>query len=391
MIYLNNAATSLQKPKEVEEAMIRALRTMGNPGRGAHDAALQAGGCVYQVREQLAQLFHAESAECIAFTSNATEALNTAIQGLFQKGDHIITTVCEHNSVLRPLYCLQEQGIEVSFLSANKQGVLDYAKLPGLIRENTRAIVVTHASNLTGNITDLKRIKKEILQTKAARKETNQKLLLIVDGSQTAGILPVDVQKMGIDVFCFTGHKGLMGPQGTGGLYVRPGIKIRPLKVGGSGIHSFDHEHPAAMPEHLEAGTLNVHGIAGLGGALHYLSEIGIEAIIRREQSLIKRLEDQIRDLPDIHLYGNPDNSQRVGILSFNMGDEDSAHVADRLFEEYGIAVRAGAHCAPLMHETLGTKMQGTVRISVSYKNTEKEMDTVAKALIKLSQLSQKM
>ncbi len=391
MIYLDNAATSLQKPKEVEKAMIRALRTMGNPGRGAHDAALQAGGCVYQVREQLAQLFHAESAECIAFTSNATEALNTAIQGLFQKGDHIITTVCEHNSVLRPLYRLQEQGIEVSFLSANKQGVLDYAKLPGLIRENTRAIVVTYASNLTGNITDLKRIKKEILQTKAARKETNQKLLLIVDGSQTAGILPVDVQKMGIDVFCFTGHKGLMGPQGTGGLYVRQGIKIRPLKVGGSGIHSFDHEHPAAMPEHLEAGTLNVHGIAGLGGALHYLSEIGIEAIIRREQSLIKRLEDQIRDLPDIHLYGNPDNSQRVGILSFNMGDEDSAHVADWLFEEYGIAVRAGAHCAPLMHETLGTKMQGAVRISVSYKNTEKEMDTVAKALIKLSQLSQKM
>lgn len=391
MIYLDNAATSLQKPKEVEEAMIRALRTMGNPGRGAHDATLQAGGCVYQVREQLAQLFHAESAECIAFTSNATEALNTAIQGSFQKGDHVITTVCEHNSVLRPLYRLQEQGAEVSFLSANKQGVLDYAKLPGLIKENTRAIVVTHASNLTGNITDLERIKKEIIQAKAARKETNKKLLLIADGSQTAGILPVDVQKMGIDVFCFTGHKGLMGPQGTGGLYVRPGIKIRPLKVGGSGIHSFDHEHPAAMPEHLEAGTLNVHGIAGLGGALHYLSEIGIEAIIRREQSLIKRLEDQIRDLPGIHLYGNPDNSQRVGILSFNMGDEDSAHVADWLFEEYGIAVRAGAHCAPLMHETLGTKMQGAVRISVSCKNTEEEMDTVAKALIKLSQLSQKM
>lgn len=395
MIYLDNAATSLQKPKEVEEAMIRALHTMGNPGRGAHDATLQAGRCVYQVREQLEQLFHAEGAECIAFTSNATEALNTAIQGLFQKGDHVITTVCEHNSVLRPLYRLQNQGVEVSFLSANEQGLLDYDKLPALIKENTKAVIVTHASNLTGNITDLERIRKEILQVKMRREKMNEtvntgrgrELLFVVDGSQTAGILPIDVQKMGIDVFCFTGHKGLLGPQGTGGLYVRPGVTINPLKVGGSGIHSFDHEHPAAMPEHLEAGTLNVHGIAGLGGALHYLNEIGIEAIIQREQALIKRLEDQIRDLPGIHLYGNPDPSKRVGILSFNMGDEDSAYVADWLFEEHGIAVRAGAHCAPLMHETLGTAKQGAVRISVSHKNTEEEMDATAKALTELSQL----
>lgn len=378
MIYLDNAATSLQKPKEVEEEMIRALHTMGNPGRGAHDATLQAGRCVYQVREQLAQLFNAESADCIAFTSNATEALNTAILGLFQKGDHVITTVCEHNSVLRPLYRLQKQGVEVSFLSADERGILDYDKLPALIKENTKAVIVTHASNLTGNITDLECIKKEISQ---------KDILLITDASQTAGILPIDVQKMGIDVLCFTGHKGLMGPQGTGGLYVRKGVKINPLKVGGSGIHSFDHEHPKAMPEHLEAGTLNVHGIAGLGGALHYLSEVGTEAIIKKERSLIKRLEDQICDLPNIHLYGNPDSSQRVGILSFNMGDEDSAYVADWLFEEEEIAVRSGAHCAPLMHETLGTKMQGAVRISVSHKNTEEEIDRTANAIKKLSQL----
>ena len=294
---------------------------------------------------------------------------------------------------------MQEQGVEVSFLPANAQGIIDYEKLPSLIKENTRAIIVTHASNLTGNITDLERIKKEILQAKAFRKETNKnvnmdetkggnkEILFLVDGSQTAGILPVDVQKMGIDVFCFTGHKGLMGPQGTGGLYVRPTVKINPLKVGGSGIHSFDHEHPAAMPEHLEAGTLNVHGIAGLGGALHYLNEIGTESILQREQALIKRLEDQIRDLSGIHLYGNPDTSKRVGILSFNMGDEDSAYVADWLFEEHGIAVRAGAHCAPLMHETLGTAKQGAVRISVSHKNTEEEIDATAKALTELSKL----
>ena len=264
MIYLDNAATSLQKPKEVEEAVIRAFHTMGNPGRGAHEATLQAGRCVYQVREQLAELFHAEKGERIAFTSNATEALNTAILGLFHKGDHVITTVCEHNSVLRPLYRLQEEGVEVSFLSADENGVLEYEKFPELVRENTKGIVITHASNLTGNITDLERIR-EVTESRD--------LLLVVDGSQTAGILPVDVQKQGIDIFCFTGHKGLLGPQGTGGLYVRPGVEICPLKVGGSGIHSFDREHPKAMPEHLEAGTMNVHGIAGLGGALDYLKK----------------------------------------------------------------------------------------------------------------------
>ena len=360
MIYLDNAATSLQKPKEVEEAVVRAFHTMGNPGRGAHEATLQAGRCVYQVREQLAELFHAEKGEQIAFTSNATEALNTAIFGLFHKGDHVITTVCEHNSVLRPLYRLQEEGVEVSILSADENGVLEYEKLPELVKENTKGIVITHASNLTGNITDLERIR-EVTESRD--------LLLVVDGSQTAGILPVDVQKQGIDIFCFTGHKGLLGPQGTGGLYVRPGVEICPLKVGGSGIHSFDREHPKAMPEHLEAGTMNVHGIAGLGGALDYLKKKGTEEILQRERQLLRRLEEQIREIPGIRFYGTPDGNRRVGILSFNMGEEDSAYVADWLYEEHGIAVRAGAHCAPLMHQTLGTTEQGAVRISVSHRN----------------------
>ena len=376
MIYLDNAATSLQKPKEVEEAVIRAFHTMGNPGRGAHEATLQAGRCVYQVREQLAELFHAENGAQIAFTLNATEALNTTIFGLFHKGDHVITTVCEHNSVLRPLYRLQEEGVEVSFLSADENGVLEYEKLPELVRENTKGIVITHASNLTGNITDLERIR-EVTESRD--------LLLVVDGSQTAGILPVDVQKQGIDIFCFTGHKGLLGPQGTGGLYVRPGVEICPLKVGGSGIHSFDREHPKAMPEHLEAGTMNVHGIAGLGGALDYLKKKGTKEILQRERQLLRRLEEQIREIPGIRLYGDPDGNRRVGILSFNMGEEDSAYVADWLYEEHGIAVRAGAHCAPLMHQTLGTKEQGAVRISVSHWNTEKEVDRTAEALWELS------
>ena len=378
MIYLDNAATTIHKPEGVAQAMVQALSSLGNSGRGAHEATLDASRIIYGTREKLARLFGIKDPMRIAFTCNATESLNIAINGLFEKGDHVITTMCEHNSVLRPLYRLEENGVELSILPADSKGVPMYGELERLIQQNTRAIVITHASNLSGNVTDLGRVS-AITQ--------KYKLLLVVDASQSAGCIPIDVEKMGIDVLCFTGHKGLMGPQGTGGLYVHQGVKINPLKVGGSGIHSFDHEHPKAMPEHLEAGTLNVHGIAGLGGALNYLSEIGTEAIIKKERSLIKRLEDQIRDLPNIHLYGNPDSSQRVGILSFNMGDEDSAYVADWLFEEEEIAVRSGAHCAPLMHETLGTKMQGAVRISVSHKNTEEEIDRTANAIKKLSQL----
>ena len=364
MIYLDNAATTLHKPKEVQEAVIAAFGQMGNSGRGASEPALKALGTVYDAREALARLFHAENASEIVFTANSTEALNIAIKGILDPGDHVITTVLEHNSVLRPLY--------------DEYANISYEEMEKAVRKNTRAIICTHASNMTGNMISLESV------GKIAAKYG---ILFIVDASQTAGVWEIDVQKYGISVLCFTGHKGLMGPQGTGGLYVRKGVKINPLKVGGSGIHSFDHDHPKAMPERLEAGTLNVHGIAGLGGALNYLSEIGTEAIIKKERSLIKRLEDQIRDLQNIHLYGNPDSSQRVGILSFNMGDEDSAYVADWLFEEEEIAVRSGAHCAPLMHETLGTKMQGAVRISVSHKNTEEEIDRTAKAIKKLSQL----
>ena len=378
MIYFDNAATTLQKPEGVEEAVIRALRSAGNAGRGAHEPTLAASRLLYHTREKLAKLFGVSDPSRIAFTGNATEALNMAIQGIFRPGDHVITSVCEHNSVLRPLYLMGERGVALSFIDVDDKGRLRYDLMEELVRKETKALVLTHASNLTGNVTDLER---------AAAFAKKYGLLLVVDGAQSAGILPVSAEALGIDVFCFTGHKGLMGPQGTGGIYVREGLEIAPLKVGGSGIHSFDHDHPKAMPEHLEAGTLNVHGIAGLGGALHYLSEIGTEAIIKKERSLIKRLEDQIRDLPNIHLYGNPDSNQRVGILSFNMGDEDSAYVADWLFEEEEIAVRSGAHCAPLMHETLGTKMQGAVRISVSHKNTEEEIDRTANAIKKLSQL----
>lgn len=382
MIYLDNGATTLRKPECVKEALLEALASMGNSGRGVHDASLYAGRTIYRARESLAELLGAAAPEQVVFTANATESLNLVLGGLFGSGDHVITTVCEHNSVLRPLYRLQ--GVELSMLPTKAEtgkerqaGVLDYQKLEEMVKPNTRGLVITHASNLTGNISDLK-------QAGAFAKKHS--LLLIVDAAQTAGAVPMNMERMGIDVLCFTGHKGLYGPQGTGGVCVRPGLSIRPLKVGGSGIHSFDREHPLEMPAALEAGTLNGHGIAGLGAAARWLLETGVEQIRAREQALLRRFVDGVKEVEGVTLYGNPDLDRRTGIQSLNIRDYDSARVADWLYEDYGIAVRGGAHCAPLMHEALGTREQGAVRFSFSYFNTEAEADEAAAAVRELAE-----
>ena len=372
MIYLDNAATTIHKPEGVAQAMVQALSSLGNSGRGAHEATLDASRIIYGTREKLARLFGIKDPMRIAFTCNATESLNIAINGLFEKGDHVITTMCEHNSVLRPLYRLEENGVELSILPADSKGVPMYGELERLIQQNTRAIVITHASNLSGNVTDLGRV------SAIAQK---YKLLLVVDASQSAGCIPIDVEKMGIDVLCFTGHKGLMGPQGTGGIYVREGLEIRPLKVGGSGVHSYDREHPKEMPTALEAGTLNGTGIAGLFSSLDFILDTGVEAIHKKEMKLAKRFFDGIKDLPEVTVYGDWQNSERTAIVSVNLGTEESGQVSDWLWEDYGIAVRAGAHCAPLMHKALGTEKQGAVRFSFSYFNTEEEVDTAIQAL----------
>ncbi len=382
MIYLDNGATTLQKPECVREALLEAMASMGNSGRGVHDASLYAGRIIYRARESLAELLGAAAPEQVVFTANATESLNLVLGGLFGPGDHVITTVCEHNSVLRPLYRLQ--GVELSVLPVKAEageerqaGILAYDELESLLRPNTKALIITHASNLTGNITDLEQ---------AAAFAKKHSLLLIVDAAQTAGAVPMDMERMGIDVLCFTGHKGLYGPQGTGGVCVRPGLSIRPLKVGGSGIHSFDREHPSEMPAALEAGTLNGHGIAGLGAAARWLLEIGVEQIRAREQALLRRFVDGVKEVEGVTLYGNPDLDRRTGIQSLNIRDYDSARVADWLYEDYGIAVRGGAHCAPLMHEALGTREQGAVRFSFSYFNTEAEADEAAAAVRELAE-----
>ena len=376
MIYLDNAATTFRKPPQVEQAVIKALHHLGNAGRGAHAATLDASRMIYGTRERLAELFHVPDPLQIAFTCNATEALNTAIQGLIEPGDHVITTVCEHNSVLRPLYRKEDQGTSLTLVPADRQGRINYEILEHSFQSHTKAVVITHASNLTGNGTDLYRV---------SRAAHAHGAFLIVDASQTAGVLPIDVEKMGIDVLCFTGHKGLLGPQGTGGIYVRKGILPKALKTGGSGVHSFDREHPRVMPTALEAGTLNGHGIAGLYASVGYILETGVETIGARERMLANRFLEGVRNIDGIRLYGDYEMKDRAAIVTLNLSDEDSSLISDWLWEDYEIAVRAGAHCAPLMHQALGTEKQGAVRFSFSHYNTEEEVDQAIAALWELA------
>lgn len=377
MIYLDSSATSFLKPPQVAEAVFRSFNTIGNAGRGAHAPTLNASRLIYDTREKLAALFGTPDPSRIAFTCNATEALNIAIHGAIHPGEHVITTACEHNSVLRPLYLKEKEGTELTIIPADKKGRIRYDLLESSVKSNTSAIVLTHASNLSGNVTDLAFV------SNFAKKHG---LLLIVDASQTAGSLPINVVKMGIDILCFTGHKGLFGPQGTGGLYVREGLTLSPLKSGGSGIHSFDRQHPTDMPTALEAGTLNGHGIAGLNAGLDYILSTGVKNIHAKEISLARRFVNGISDISDLKLYGDIDAPLRTPIISLNIGNMSSASVSDILWEDYEICVRAGAHCAPLMHKTFGTEKQGAVRFSFSCFNTEAEIDTAIRALHEIAE-----
>ena len=372
-MYFDNAATTKIKPQCVVDAVCSALTTMGNAARGAHESSLDASRIVYNTRVKLAKLFNCKSADHVVFTCNATEALNIAIRGSIPNNAHVITTVLEHNSVLRPLYLLEkENGVKLSFVKADDKGNAIIEQFEKLINEDTKAIVCTHASNLTGNVIDIKRVGK-------IAHEHN--LLFIVDASQTAGILPIDMEDMNIDILCFTGHKGLYGPQGTGGLCIREGIDVKTFKCGGSGVHSYNKEQPQDYPTRLEAGTLNAHGIAGLSAALDFIGKTGIEAIGNKENALAKRFYNGIKDIEGIRIYSDMGALSHTGVVAINIGDTDSAEVADILATDYDIAVRAGAHCAPLMHEALGTKEQGAVRFSFSWFNTEEEVDKAIKIL----------
>ena len=376
MIYLDNAATTLHKPQQVIDAVVHAMQSTGNCARGTHEEALDAARTVYDARVRLASLFGCPRVDHVAFTANSTEALNMAINGLIDPGDHVISTDLEHNSVLRPLYRLEaEHGAELSFVPADKLGNVDYADFERLMKPNTRAVVCTNASNLTGTVLDIERI---------AKTAHSHGALVIVDASQTAGCWPIDMKKMGIDVLCFTGHKGLMGPQGTGGICVKEGIEIRPFKVGGSGVQSYSRTHPAEYPTRLEAGTLNGHGIAGLGAAAKFISETGVENIHAKERSLMLRFYEGVKNIEGVTVYGDF-TKDKTAIVALNIRDYESGEVSYELSQGYGIATRPGAHCAPRMHKALGTAEVGAVRFSFSFYNTEEEIDEAVRAVAELA------
>lgn len=372
MIYFDNAATTIHKPQEVIDAVRIALNTFGNAGRGNSDEALNASRVIYETREKLCALFNAESPKQIAFTYNATMSLNIAIKGLLQPGDHCISTVLEHNSVLRPLYELEKLGVEVSYVNCDADGNLILDNIEELIKPNTKAIICTHASNVTGNLINIEYI------GQIAKKYG---LVFIVDAAQTAGLIPIDVRSYNIDILCFTGHKSLLAPQGIGGIYVRKGLNLKPLITGGSGFDSFNKEHPDFMPSHLEAGTINSHGIAGLNAGLSYIEKNGIDNIRRYVQELTWLFYLEIKKLDGIKVYGNFHSRERCPIVSINVLDYDSAYISDILITKYHIETRSGIHCAPLIHKALGTSNQGVVRFSFSHTNTEDEIIYGIKAL----------
>ncbi len=367
MIYCDYAATNGVVPEAVRAAVADYLTHPGNPGRGTHARAMDAARIVLEARFALADFFDCADPSRVVFTSGATQSLNTAIRGLVKPGDHVVTTFYEHNSVLRPLYQLEKTGVSLSITDGSPE------QIAAAMRPNTCAVVMTHASNVTGDVLDI-RAAGEIAHAHGA--------LLIVDAAQTAGVLPISMEADGIDVLCFAGHKSMLGVQGVGGMAVGEGVEIAPLMVGGSGIRSFDHEHPRDLPEGLEAGTQNVPGIAALLAAQGVIAQRGLANIAAHERALADRVERQICGAQGVRMYHG--NGARVGIVSFTVEDIDNAVVADVLANDYGIAARAGAHCAPLVHEHFGTASM--VRLSFGWDNTTADADACARAVCEIAE-----
>ncbi|MGI6003912.1 MAG: aminotransferase class V-fold PLP-dependent enzyme [Christensenellales bacterium] len=372
MIYFDNAATTYPKPDVVKEAIFWALDTLGNPGRSGHMAALEGARIVEQTRQALARLFGSDHPECFAFGYNATDALNTAIRATALPDSKVITTVLEHNSVLRPLHALaRTRRLSVVHVPPGADGVVTARAIDRQITRDTSLVVVNHVSNVTGAVQPVA----EIAQDCARRG-----VPILVDAAQSAGTQHIDLSSMPIDMMAFPGHKGLLGPQGTGALYVRPGMEIAPLKFGGTGSHSFDLQHPPEMPDRLEAGTANAHGLAGLLAGVLYIQSVGVDAIRRRETLLVNRLIKGLVNIPGCIIYSPANPMLRSGVLAFNIGQVDSIEIGQALADR-GIAVRAGIHCAPLLHRYIGTQKQGAVRVSFSVFNQEEEVESFLREL----------
>ncbi|MGQ9558539.1 MAG: aminotransferase class V-fold PLP-dependent enzyme [Desulfurispora sp.] len=376
-VYLDNAATSFPKPPGVCEAVCDFMQNIGcNAGRGAYRQALRADRLLYDTRRALARLFNIAAAGRIVFTANVTEALNLALKGWLRPGDHVITSSLEHNAVWRCLKRLEkERHISIGVVNCNQQGVLEPAAVRRLINSRTRLIVLTHASNVTGTLLPIA----EISEIAAAAG-----VPLLLDAAQTAGVYPIDVQALPVAMLAFTGHKGLMGPQGTGGLYIRDDIELLPLKEGGTGGHSRAEEMPADLPDRFEAGTPNLPGIAGLKAAVEFLLRQGIVSVRQQEMSLWRRARQILCSLPGVTVYGPEDPEKCVGVLSFNIAGVAPEKAAHWLDMHYGIMLRSGLHCAPLAHRSIGTLETGTLRIGLGFFNTEADMDILADGLREL-------
>lgn len=379
MIYLDNAATSWPKPPQVAEAMAKCMNeSAANPGRGGHQMAVQASRILFQTRVQLAKLFHIRNANDIAFTANTTEALNLAIKGYVKPGMHVISTTVEHNSIRRPLeYLARKQGVEVTYLQTDREGRIRLVDLEKAIRPHTALVAVTHSSNLLGTIQPVAEIG-AICKRKGIR--------FLVDAAQTAGILPVDVEAMNIDLLAFPGHKGLLGPQGTGGLYIHPGIDLEPLHHGGTGSQSEAVDQPQVRPDRYESGTQNTPGIAGLGEGVKFILNEGVDTIHAKECKLVRRMMEGLMGIEGVELLGPEIGEDRTGIVSFRLTGADPSEVAFILDQSFQIAVRAGYHCTPLAHQSAGTAETGAVRASVGYFSTDADVDALIGAVNEIRQ-----
>lgn len=366
-VYLDNAATSHPKPESVYQAVDAALRRGGSAGRGSHEQGLSAAREIFSTRELLAEFFHVPASERFVFTSNATQALNQALFGLLNPGDRVVTTSMEHNAVIRPLRALQDQGVEVEKVAADqKTGLIAIADIKAAcLSSPTRLLVMNHASNVFGSLQPLEGLGHWCRQ---------QGIMLLVDGSQTAGLMPINLEALQIDLFAAPGHKGLLGPQGTGFLYMREGIDLRPFIYGGTGANSHSSLQPVILPERFESGTFNIPGLAGLGAALKFLLETGVEQIYDREACLVQRLINGLEQIAGVQLYGPPADLPRGSAVSFTLAGADPAEVGHQL-DERQIAVRTGLHCSPDSHRTLGTFPAGTIRVSPGFFTAVTDID----------------
>ncbi len=372
-IYLDNAATTFPKPEEVYLAVEHALRGVGvGPGRGSHSRGLAASRLVFEARESVAALFGVKDAARVVFTHSATEALNLAILGLLKPGDHVVSTTMEHNSLVRPLHLAEQGGVKVTWVSGDETGLVESGRIRAAIRDDTRLVAITHCSNVTGAVQPIGEIGAITRKMGVA---------LLVDAAQSAGVVPIDVGDLNIDLLAVPGHKGLFGPLGTGALCVAEGIELRPLLVGGTGGFSASSEQPEALPERFESGTMNTPGIAGLSAGVDFVRSVGVSAIRRKEAALVTQLLRGLEAIAGVAVYAPGSEEDRGGVLSFTVAGRDPAEIGYRLDREFDIAVRVGLHCAPAAHRTIGTFPGGSVRVSPGYFNTEQDIEALLKAL----------